>query len=155
MNNSLGLSARDMKRLGAYVRSMEKLNQHRMKKDRMIYWISTGIIVAIMLWSAINFAFNPEMKGAFVHLGLPNWFRLELTTAKFLGVLALIAPGVPRKIREFAYFGFAIVLLSTPIAHLSSGDSVWLEVAHGFFFVSLVVSYIYYYRVNHFDFNFR
>lgn len=114
-----------------------------------MYWSSTGIIVAVMLWSAINFAFNPEMKEAFVHLGLPNWFRLELTTAKLLGVLALVVPGVPHKIREFAYFGFAIVLLSTPVAHLSSGDSVLLEVFHTFFFVTLVVSYLYYYKVSH------
>jgi hypothetical protein len=120
-----------------------------MKKDKIMYWISTGIIVAVMLWSAINFAFNPEMKEAFVHLGLPNWFRLELTTAKLLGVLALVVPAVPHKIREFAYFGFAIVLLSTPVAHLSSGDSVLLEVFHTFFFVTLVVSYLYYYKVNH------
>jgi putative oxidoreductase len=119
-----------------------------MKKNKIIYWISTGIIVAVMLWSAINFAFNEEMKGAFAHLGLPNWFRLELTAAKFLGVLALITPGIPHKVKEFAYFGFAIVLLSTPVAHLSSGDSVLLEVAHGFFFVTLVISYVYYYKVN-------
>lgn len=120
-----------------------------MKKDKIIYWISTGIIVAVMLWSAINFAFNPEMKEAFVHLGLPNWFRLELTTAKLLGVLALVVPGIPHKVREFAYFGFAIVLLSTPVAHLSSGDSVLLEVFHTFFFITLVVSYLYYYKVSH------
>ena len=104
-----------------------------MKKDKIMYWISTGIIVAVMLWSAINFAFNPEMKEA----------------AKLLGVLALVVPGVPHKIREFAYFGFAIVLLSTPVAHLSSGDSVLLEVFHTFFFVTLVVSYLYYYKVSH------
>lgn len=120
-----------------------------MKKDKIIYWISTGIIVSVMLWSAINFAFNAEMKDAFVHLGLPNWFRLELTTAKLLGVLALVVPGIPHKIREFAYFGFAIVLLSTPVAHLSSGDSVLLEVFHAFFFITLVVSYVYYYKVSH------
>ena len=118
-----------------------------MKKDKVIYWISTGIIVAIMLWSAINFAFNDEMKGAFAHLGLPDWFRLELTTAKFLGVLVLLTP-VPYKIKEFAYFGFAIVLLSTPVAHLSSGDSPLLEIGHGFFFICLAVSYVYYHRVN-------
>jgi hypothetical protein len=126
-----------------------------MKKNIIIYWITTGIIAAIMLWSAVNFAFNEEMKGAFAHLGLPNWFRLELTTAKFLGVVALLIPGVPHKIKEFAYFGFAIVLLSTPVAHLSSGDSVWLEVAHTFFFVCLAISFVYYYKVNNIHLDFR
>jgi hypothetical protein len=118
-----------------------------MKKNKIIYWVSTGIIVTIMLWSAANFAFNDTFRDAFHHLGLPGWFRVELTVAKFLGVLALLVPGIPARIKEFAYFGFAIVLLSTPIAHLSSGDSVWLEVAHLFFFVSLVISYVYYHRL--------
>ena len=118
-----------------------------MKKDKIIYWISTGIIAGVMLWSAINFSFNEEMKGAFAHLGLPNWFRIELTIAKILGVLALVIPIVPHKIKEFAYFGFAITLISATIAHLSSGDSVLLEIGHTLFFVSLVVSYIYYYKI--------
>jgi hypothetical protein len=119
-----------------------------MKKDKIIYWIATGIIAAVMLWSAVNFSFNEEMKGAFAHLGLPNWFRIELTVAKFLGVLALLLPMVPHRIKEFAYFGFAITLVSATIAHLSSGDSVLLEIGHTFFFVSLAISYFYYYKIN-------
>ncbi|MCF6402885.1 DoxX family protein [Chitinophaga filiformis] len=119
-----------------------------MKKDKIIYWIATGIVAAVMLWSAINFSFNEEMKGAFAHLGLPGWFRIELTVAKLLGVLALVLPMVPHRIKEFAYFGFAITLISATIAHLSSGDSVLLEIGHTFFFVSLVVSYLYYYKIN-------
>lgn len=119
-----------------------------MKNNKIIYWISTGIIAAIMLWSAYNFNFNPAYQDAFRHLGLPGWFRIELTFAKILGVAALLIPQVPPRLKDFAYSGFAIVLLSTPIAHLSSGDSIWLEVAHTFFFVMLVLSYITYHRIN-------
>ncbi|HEY8903938.1 MAG TPA: DoxX family protein [Chthoniobacterales bacterium] len=93
-----------------------------MKKDKVIYWIATGIVSAIMLVSAINFGFNPEMKGAFAHLGLPNWFRIELTVAKILGALALLLPWVPRGIKSFAYAGFAITMGSAIIAHTASGD---------------------------------
>jgi len=117
------------------------------RKDKLIYRISTGIIVAIMLWSAFNFTFNDEYKEAFKHLGLPNWFKAELTVAKVLGVIALLIPSLPVRIKEFAYSGFAIVLLSTPVAHLSSGDSFWLEVGHLFFFVCLVFSYVYYHKM--------
>jgi len=113
------------------------------KKDQIIYWTTTGIVAGIMLWSALNFAFNPAMKGAFAHFGLPNWFRLELTTAKILGVFALVIPRVPRLIKDFAYSGFAITLISASIAHLSSGDPIWLPIAHSMFFISLVVSYFY------------
>ncbi len=43
-----------------------------MKKDKIIYWTTSGIIAAIMLWSAYNFSFNEEMKRGFAHLGLPG-----------------------------------------------------------------------------------
>jgi len=117
-----------------------------MNKDKIIYWTTTGIVVGIMLWSALNFAFNPAMKGAFAHLGLPNWFRLELTVAKILGAFALLIPMVPYRIKEFAYFGFSITLISASIAHLSSGDGILFEIGHLVFFVSLIVSYLYYHK---------
>ncbi len=62
-------------------------------------------------------------EGAFVHLQLPNYFRIELTIAKTLGVLALLIPSVPLKVKEFAYFGFAITLVSASIAHFAVGDA--------------------------------
>jgi hypothetical protein len=116
------------------------------KKDQIIYWTATGIVVAIMLLSAFNFAFNPAMKGAFAHFGLPNWFRIELTVAKFLGAFALLISGIPRMIKDFAYAGFAITLMSAPIAHLSSGDPIFYEIGHATFFICLVVSYLYYHK---------
>jgi hypothetical protein len=121
-----------------------------MKKDKIIYWVATGILTGVMLWSAYNFTFNPEMKGAFAHFGLPNWFRIELTVAKVLGALALLLPFVPEKIKDFAYVGFAITLISAAVAHLSSGDSVLIEIGHLTFFVSLVFSYLYYHKLRNF-----
>jgi hypothetical protein len=55
-----------------------------MKKDRIIYWVTTGIVAAVMLVSALEFGLNPAMKGAFARVGLPDWFRLELTVRKSL-----------------------------------------------------------------------
>ena len=116
------------------------------RSDQVIYWTATGIVVAVMLSSALNFALNPTMKGAFAHLGLPNWFRVELTVAKILGAFALLIPVVPHRIKEFAYFGFGITLISASIAHLSSGDPVSFEIGHSIFFMSLLVSYLYYHK---------
>jgi hypothetical protein len=121
-----------------------RVPSNAVKRDGIIYWTATGIVAAIMLWSAVNFAFNPAMKGAFAHFGLPNWFRLELTTAKILGVFALLIPAVPERIKEFAYSGFAITLVSASIAHLSSGDPFYYVIAHSLFLVSLVVSNVYF-----------
>ena len=111
---------------------------------RTIYWITAAIVCSVMVFSAINFNLrNPlgPMKGAFAHLGLPDYFRIELTVAKILGVLALLMPNVPYKIREFAYFGFGITLISASIAHFSSGDSLMFIVDPLVFLSLLIVSY--------------
>src|SRR5712675_1107260 len=116
----------------------------KMKRARIIYWIITGMVCSVMVFSAINFNLkNPvgPMKGAFVHLGLPDYFRIELTVAKILGVLALLIPGVPRKVKEFAYAGFTITLISASIAHFSSGDSMMFIVDPLLFLALLAVSY--------------
>ena len=117
------------------------------KKDKVIYGIATGLVCAVMAYSAVNFNLkNPlgPMKGAFRHLGYPDYFRIELTAAKALGVLALLLPGLPRKVREFAYAGFAITLVSAAIAHFSVGDAWYFGVDPLFFLAALVTSYVYF-----------
>ena len=112
---------------------------------KIIYWTATGIIAAVMLCSALNFSVNKEMSGAFAHLGLPNWFRVELTVAKILGALTLLIPTIPNRIKEFAYFGFAITLISAIIAHSSSGDGI-ASLDPLVFLGVLIVSYWYYHK---------
>jgi hypothetical protein len=113
-----------------------------MKRDKLIYRITTGIIFVLMFASAANFAFNPSQRDAFSHFGLPDWFRIELSVAKFAGSLCLVLPRVPRVVREFAYAGFAITIVSADVAHLSSGDPAWFILAHGTFLAILIVSYL-------------
>ena len=96
------------------------------KRDRIVYWTTTGIVAAVMVYSILNFTLFdrfPFPEGGFVHLGLPPWFKAELTVAKILGVGALLIPGVPAKIKQFAYFGFGLTLASAAIAHLATGDA--------------------------------
>jgi hypothetical protein len=123
-------------------------------KDKAVYSITTWIVCAVMVFSAINFNLaNPlgPMKGAFAHLGFPDYFRIELSVAKVLGVLALLVPNVPSKAREFAYAGFAITLISASIAHLSVGDSIPFVVDPLLFLGALLTSFIYFNKLNHTD----
>jgi hypothetical protein len=117
-----------------------------MKRDKIIYWTSTGIISGIMLLSAYYFCFNEGAKGAFAHLGLPNYFRVELTVAKILGATALLIPAVPERIKEFAYFGMAITIASAVIAHAASGDGIAHVIDPVIVFGVLIVSYVYYHK---------
>jgi hypothetical protein len=63
----------------------------------------------------------PQVADAFVHLGFPAYFRVELSWAKFLGIAVLLAP-VPARVKEWAYAGFAITLFSALVAHFAVGD---------------------------------
>jgi hypothetical protein len=106
--------------------------------------VTTGAVCAVMAFSAVNFNLAEPlgpMKGAFTHLGYPGYFRIELTVAKGLGVLALLAPGIPRKAKEFAYFGFAITLVSASIAHFSVGDPALFVIDPLLFLTALIASY--------------
>jgi hypothetical protein len=120
-------------------------------RDKTIYWVATAFVCGVMAFSAVNFNLrNPlgPMKGAFTHLGFPPYFRIELTVAKVLGVLALLLPGVPRTVKDFAYAGFAITLISASIAHYSSGDSLMFIVDPLLFLVLLAASYYFGRRVS-------
>src|SRR5262245_4055851 len=122
-----------------------------MTRDRAIYWAATGIVCAVMIFSAINFNLeNPigPMKDGFAHLRLPGYFRIELTVAKALGVLALLIPAVPAKVKEFAYAGFTITLISAGIAHFSSGDSLPFIIDPWLFLIPLSASYWYFSKLN-------
>src|SRR3977135_873423 len=105
------------------------MNRSLTKRERAVYRTATGIIYVVMVFSIVNLLFNSHFpsrdgpEGAFVHRGLPRWFKAELTIAKILGVLALALPGIPARVKEFAYFGFGITLISAGIAHFSRGDA--------------------------------
>lgn len=114
-----------------------------MKKDKILFWIATGIVSIMMLFAAFSYFTNKETKGAFVYLGFPSYFRIELGVAKALGAIALLLPLIPNRLKEFAYFGFAITFISAFIAHLSSGDPFSVAFGPLVFLGILVVSYIY------------
>jgi hypothetical protein len=85
------------------------------------FWIATALFCLQMGFTAYAQLRLPEVAAAFTHLGFPAYFRVELSLAKLLGVVLLLAP-VPPRLKEWAYAGFAIDLASAFIAHLSVGD---------------------------------
>lgn len=119
-----------------------------MKKNTIIYWISTGLFSFMMLLSAYSYFTKPELAAAFKHLGFPDYFRIELGMAKFLGALVLIIPQIPARVKEWVYAGFGITFISAAIAHFSSGDPASVAIMPIIFMAVLVVSYVYLYKKN-------
>jgi hypothetical protein len=91
------------------------------KAMTIAYWIVTGLFCLQMGFTAYAQLNLPEVAQAFAHLGFPDYFRVELSLAKFAGIALLVAP-VPARLKEWAYCGFAIDLASAVIAHLAVGE---------------------------------
>ena len=87
----------------------------------VIGWIATALFCLQIGFTAYAQLRLPVVAEAFAHLGFPDYFRVELAWAKLLGVVVLLAP-VAARLKEWAYAGFAITLVSALVAHFSVGD---------------------------------
>ncbi len=113
-----------------------------MKKNKIIYWSVTGIIAVMMVFSAYSYFANPKVAAGFQFLGFPEYFRVELGIAKLIGAFVLLIPAIPRRVKEWAYAGFALTFISAIIAHFIKNDFGG-AMAPFLFLVVLVVSWIY------------
>lgn len=119
-----------------------------MKKDKIIYWVTTGLFGAMMLFSGYSYFANPQMAEGFKHMGFPDFFRVELGVAKIIGALVLLIPQIPTKIKEWAYAGFIITLISAAITHINAGDPTANVVTPLVMLVILLVSNFYMTKAN-------
>ena len=97
------------------------LSMPRSKGIVIGFWTVTALFCLQIGFTAYAQLRLPQVAAAFTHLGFPDYFRVELAWAKLLGVVLLLAP-VPSRLKEWAYAGFAITLVSALIAHLAVGD---------------------------------
>jgi hypothetical protein len=101
--------------------SPANLNIPRPKAMVIGFWIATALFCLQIGFTAYAQLRLPDVANAFTRLGFPAYFRVELSWAKFLGIVLLLAP-VPARLKEWAYAGFAITLGSAIIAHLAIGE---------------------------------
>lgn len=119
-----------------------------MRKNKIIYWTATLIIA---LLEGVMPALTSQTKLAkegIRHLGYPAYFGNTLVVFKILGVLALLIPQVPKRVKEWTYAGFAFNFIFATISHAAvdgiNGQTFFPLIV----FAILAVSYIYYHRLN-------
>lgn len=119
-----------------------------MKKDKIIYWVSTILIALMMLLSGVGNALVTKDSIQVIHteLGYPIYIIGFIGVAKLLGGIALLVPGFPR-IKEWAYAGITFDLLGAAYSIIALGGGIdkW-----GFMFLPfllLALSYIYYHKL--------
>ncbi|NML41977.1 DoxX family protein [Chitinophaga sp. G-6-1-13] len=118
-----------------------------MKKDKFIYWATTVAIALISAGGGLGLLTSSFMIQTVDLMGYPAYFRVELAIFKIIGGIMLLLP-VSRRIREWAYAGLGINVLSAFIAfaaiHGTPDQYIFPVVA----LVLLIVSYIYFNKVN-------
>jgi hypothetical protein len=120
-----------------------------LKAITIAYWIVTSLFCLEMIFTAYyELLVLPQAAEAFARLGFPaGYFRVELSWAKVVGVLVLLVPMVPARLKEWAYAGFAINLVSALIAHLSIHDRPAALAPSSITSVLLVLSYYFWRRL--------
>ena len=106
----------------------------------MIYWMSTGLVCAMLIASSAAYVFHtPTIEGV-GKLGFPDHFRIELAILKALAVVVLLAPQFPIQAKEWAYAGVALFFLTSIVAHSAHGDPWTLTLINVFLLILLLTS---------------
>lgn len=118
-----------------------------MKKNKIIYWISTGFI---FLFEGVMPALTSQTelaKEGIRHLGYPEYFGTVLAVFKVLGSLAIFIPRVPRWLKEYAYAGLSFDFIFAFISNVIVGGLSGVALFPLVILVILIVSYFYYHKV--------
>lgn len=119
-----------------------------MKKDKIIYWVTTGLFALMMLFSSIeHIRSTPDAIGFMSHIGYPAYILPFLGWAKVLGVIGILVPGFPR-IKEWSYAGLGFDLIGA-LFSLIAVDG--FQMGMSFFiiiFALMITSYIYNEKLN-------
>lgn len=111
-----------------------------MKTTKIIYYISTGLLSLLMLFSVSQYFLNhEEVAGMFTNFGYPTYIIYPYGVAKLLGLVALwFFSG--KVIKEWSYAGFFFAFILAFFAHVMIGDGE--EMGAVVAMVLLVTSYI-------------
>lgn len=114
-----------------------------MKRDKIIYWILTGIVtLGFAMSSFMYLSKNPELMEGFNKMGFPVYFVTILGIAKLLGAIALVNPWWD-KLKEWAYAGFTFTLIGAAWTHIATGTPFIMPLI---FLLLVGLSYLFYQR---------
>tara|TARA_R110000850_G_scaffold185035_1_gene310752 strand:- start:222 stop:647 length:426 start_codon:yes stop_codon:yes gene_type:complete len=123
-----------------------KLKTIKMKRDKIIYYVTTGLLTILMLYSVSMYFFNHDAVAAmFTNFGYPTYIIYPYAVIKLLGLIALWMPGF-KLVKEWAYAGFFFAFILAFFAHYMIGDGEQSGAVLAL--ILLVVSYIFNKRIN-------
>ncbi len=118
-----------------------------MKKTKILFWITTGIIFLFEGVMPALTSHNEMSIQGFVHLGYPIYFVTVLTVFKVLGSIVLIVPKFSPRIKEWAYAGFGIDFICALVSLLIVDGFTSMALIPLLALVILIISYIQYHKL--------
>lgn len=92
------------------------------KRNKVIYWIATGLLSIGMFRSGISqLLHTKEMNELISHVGYPMYFMNIIGAWKILGVIVILIPNF-KLLKEWAYAGFFFLMTGALFSHLAMGD---------------------------------
>lgn len=117
-----------------------------MKRDKIIYYIATGLLTALMLFSVSMYFFDhEEVAVMFTNFGYPTYIIYPYAVAKLIGIIVLWLPNFKTQ-KEWAYSAFFFAFVLAFFAHYMIGDGEQMGALIAM--VLLITSYIFYNRLN-------
>lgn len=117
-----------------------------MKLNKIIFYIATALLTALMLFSTGMYFFNhEEIVKMFNNFGYPSYIIYPYAIAKLLGLFAIWNPNF-KVIKEWAYAGFFFAFILAFFAHFMIGDGEQMGAV--FAMILLIVSYIFNKKTN-------
>ena len=112
-----------------------------MNRNKIIFYIATGLLTALILFSVSMYFFNhEEVAQMFTNFGYPTYIIYPYAVAKLLGLVALWVPNF-KAIKEWAYASFFFAFILAFFAHFMIGDGEQGGAVVAI--ILLVVSYIF------------
>lgn len=102
------------------------MNSSTLKRDTILYWITTGLVGFLFISSGIMYLLKREMViETFTHLGYPSYLVNYLPITKIAGALIIIFAKW-NSLKEWAYSGLFINCVLAGVAHGHAQDG-WVN----------------------------
>jgi uncharacterized membrane protein len=110
---------------------------------KTFYYITTLFIAVLvgLVGGVVDILQTDAVVEASQTLGYPLYFFFLLGVFKILGAIALLLPKSLDRIKDLAYFGFAVDFIFASFSHFSVGDPMAKIITPLIMFVILGVSY--------------
>src|SRR6476620_10521972 len=92
------------------------------KTANLVYWITTILFAALMIFSAAGGLQPTPQAIQLIHdqLGYPVYFIQYISFAKLIGSVAILIPGLNRSVKEWAYAGLFFDLAGATYSGIAS-----------------------------------